>query len=798
MVKQKLDLEKVRRYVLKLLGDVGDQEGEEVASGAGHGPLAKADRVVYPIGAIRVWQGQRYIKTAKDRWDKYFDKPGEGKAYKQALAATIAQIKKAKDLKTLVKLIAANKQRFVREGGKMDPVIAQLLKYAKERRDVVAPKAKPEPKAAPAPAPAPKAPTPKPKEPTPEPPKKPEWAELDYNARFDKDRVKLVDEVVKARQRKIGGGYKELMDRYLRMNRDQLIGKAREYMGPEPAKVKLVVKVPSGAKPAAPKAKKGKGPDLGAKVHLIGWLKEDPQAFMNKFAEEYVAQHPGQGLNVDEVRRRWRRATQEDLGEAAKKLGIKRPEPKEDVKPEGWDKMLFRDKMKADRERFAKEIVAEQLKHGRRRLLAADRAARVQRYMNLNDDELAYRARNAFGEEAPEREARLKREAEAEARRKEAEAERRKQEEASAAKAEAAEKPEGWSKLDYTDRAKKNRQYFAEEIVRKRYKDWEGIDFNPKNVDHRRKLKDLLAGGDHHLVAKAEQILGKDQVKYAAEIAAQKAREQLLRDMVKADVHRTPTEKRLATGDVTGVKNLGGGVNTTKKITYKDADGNEHDAIFKSQAGEYAGDLRGGNIPVGEQWKRERLGFIVSDAVGLNIVPPVVIRDVKGEIGAAMDFVPGAEEWAYASAESQRKVTNESWQRLALQDWLTGNTDRHGKNWMVNAKGELFAIDNGLAFPEKGTFWAGGGYRSKPNRIVTDRIRNGEMDAQLPEAILSGMTDEAKARCVEAMKMYKIGGRGVELFEKRWDYIKKNKALPTYHGGDGMAATDRLRKEIDG
>jgi hypothetical protein len=35
------------------------------------------------------------------------------------------------------------------------------------------------------------------------------------------------------------------------------------------------------------------------------------------------------------------------------------------------------------------------------------------------------------------------------------------------------------------------------------------------------------------------------------------------------------------------------------------------------------------------------------------------------------------------------------------------------------------------------------------------------------------------------MKMFNVGGKGIELFEKRWDYIVKHKELPRYRVGAG-------------
>jgi hypothetical protein len=123
---------------------------------------------------------------------------------------------------------------------------------------------------------------------------------------------------------------------------------------------------------------------------------------------------------------------------------------------------------------------------------------------------------------------------------------------------------------------------------------------------------------------------------------------------------------------------------------------------------------------------------------------------------------------------------------------------------MVTSEGKLWGIDNGLAFPEKGTFHYGGGYRSKPHRILMDKaiaaMPGGvgrPKNVPLPTDLVAKMTPEAKQKCVDAMKLYKIGGKGIALFEKRWDHVVKNKALPAYHGYDFMEATAGIKGEID-
>ena len=168
-----------------------------------------------------------------------------------------------------------------------------------------------------------------------------------------------------------------------------------------------------------------------------------------------------------------------------------------------------------------------------------------------------------------------------------------------------------------------------------------------------------------------------------------------------AVTHTSPEREKaksaLSGGTIEDVGNLGGGANATELLTLKDADGNEMTAVFKPQDGEYEGLRR--DIP-GDYYLREAAASEVAEIVGMDdIVPPVVIREIDGRIGSVHEYRNDTLEpakyrdWALNEVETGEK------QRVAAFDYLIGNEDRHGGNWLIEKDGSrIVLIDHGLAF----------------------------------------------------------------------------------------------------
>lgn len=270
-----------------------------------------------------------------------------------------------------------------------------------------------------------------------------------------------------------------------------------------------------------------------------------------------------------------------------------------------------------------------------------------------------------------------------------------------------------------------------------------------------------------------EEQFKKDQIKYRrndktpgrATVARRKARSEKRRgDVVKAErahnkrsggIRNLPDvadwkvgEKgKLATGDIIDTKFLGGGINPTYIVTYQDG----LKGVWKPNSIEIA--------------RAEAGSSTLADVIGMSdLHPPAIMRyhkykDKHGDLDEGNGSVQKFEENAIISSKEHEKPFNgrEYAKRMAVLDYLIGNSDRHTGNFMVAQpnKDKLIAIDHGYAFPGK----AGNSIRSAPFHHVKDDLIPDEfkiLDAKVPtveKALVEiGMTEKQINAVVDNMK----------------------------------------------
>jgi uncharacterized repeat protein (TIGR03843 family) len=127
------------------------------------------------------------------------------------------------------------------------------------------------------------------------------------------------------------------------------------------------------------------------------------------------------------------------------------------------------------------------------------------------------------------------------------------------------------------------------------------------------------------------------------------------------------------------------------------------------------------DFPTGTLADRERAAYLVSEALGWNVVPPTVLRE--GPVGpgmvqlwcepdeqqAAVDLVPqdGVPAGYLAVLDAfdhrERPVTlvhedSAALRRMALFDLAVNNTDRKGGHVLAMADGHRYGVDHGVCF----------------------------------------------------------------------------------------------------
>lgn len=144
-------------------------------------------------------------------------------------------------------------------------------------------------------------------------------------------------------------------------------------------------------------------------------------------------------------------------------------------------------------------------------------------------------------------------------------------------------------------------------------------------------------------------------------------------------------------------KKLGGGVNGSFVVHLS----NGAKGVWKPSAHEDMRPLRS-CIEEDHQARREAAAYAVDRWLSHYAgVPPTVYRDLGGEAGALMEFVPASASVTVREQASRalEGPAHEDYRRMAIFDHIIGNLDRHSGNWLVGEEGRLVPIDHGLAFP---------------------------------------------------------------------------------------------------
>ena len=103
--------------------------------------------------------------------------------------------------------------------------------------------------------------------------------------------------------------------------------------------------------------------------------------------------------------------------------------------------------------------------------------------------------------------------------------------------------------------------------------------------------------------------------------------------------------------------------------------------------------------------RRERAMYLLSEHLGLGLVPPTVIRDGPLGEGSFQWFVPADHSEHYFTIHEQRPHLHDRLREMAVLDVLANNTDRKSGHCLLQpgrhgdpADDRVWAIDNGLCF----------------------------------------------------------------------------------------------------
>lgn len=103
-----------------------------------------------------------------------------------------------------------------------------------------------------------------------------------------------------------------------------------------------------------------------------------------------------------------------------------------------------------------------------------------------------------------------------------------------------------------------------------------------------------------------------------------------------------------------------------------------------------------------ESYRSEIAAYLLSRHLGLDVVPPVVERDIDGVKGAAVYWIEGVKAW---DPTDLPKAAGANWSRqtsrMLMFDQLIANIDRNQGNLLYDTAGHLYLIDHSRAFLEQ-------------------------------------------------------------------------------------------------
>ena len=226
-------------------------------------------------------------------------------------------------------------------------------------------------------------------------------------------------------------------------------------------------------------------------------------------------------------------------------------------------------------------------------------------------------------------------------------------------------------------------------------------------------------------------------------------------------------EELLRTAEVVSVEDIGVGVTKPLSAILKKGD-MQFKAAFKPIKRGRAGGFW-------ESYEAEVAAYELDKMLGLNMVPPTVIRKInkkKGSLqlwandcklyGDVMNVVPATPAWSHQLS------------RMKIFDNLILNEDRNARNFLVDPGFDIILIDHSRAFLSKKKIGKGNKLPTQYDRQLMERAQaldKEQLEAQLKDILMGGQIKAIIARrdkLVEHMeKMIAERGEHNVMFDER-------------------------------
>lgn len=212
------------------------------------------------------------------------------------------------------------------------------------------------------------------------------------------------------------------------------------------------------------------------------------------------------------------------------------------------------------------------------------------------------------------------------------------------------------------------------------------------------------------------------------------------------------TEQCLAEGELVMKEKVLGGV-TRSELFLVECDGAQRRAVAKWLDRAHRGLTRFQNgtweLNFSDSYRYERAAYLLDRELGLNMVPVAVIREMRRQEGALVEWIDHASHEKDSPHRPSGPEVAELARRKAMMrlfDALIYNTDRNTSNYLVDDDNwRLYLIDHSRAFRELGelpdSFLE---TRARLSRDLYERLR--ELQEESLVELLSGLVSRGQVR----------------------------------------------------
>jgi len=98
--------------------------------------------------------------------------------------------------------------------------------------------------------------------------------------------------------------------------------------------------------------------------------------------------------------------------------------------------------------------------------------------------------------------------------------------------------------------------------------------------------------------------------------------------------------------------------------------------------------------------QRETAAYVMSTALGWQLVPPTVLREGPHGIGSVQLYIDNDPDVHYFTVQDDARFVT-TVRRMALFDFIINNADRKSGHCLIGTDGLMWAIDHGIAFHDE-------------------------------------------------------------------------------------------------